>query len=119
MWLKKVLAGLEQIIENLQEEENLIIVEGKKDLHSLNQFNIKAVEIKGPIYKFVEKISSNHKKVILLLDTDKKGKKLTKRLVTEFQKYGVKVNLRCWKWLKKAKISHVEGLFTRFIKGGV
>ena len=102
---------MRETILSLQEEDKPIIVEGKKDLRSLHELGItNCLEIQGPLYLFAEKTSATTKKVILLLDTDKEGIKLTKMLVKELQKNKVKVELKYWHRLFDLKVSHVEGL---------
>jgi len=109
---------IRKFILELQEENNLIIVEGKNDSRSLNNLGIRnCIELNGPIYRFVESLSSE-KRVILLLDTDKEGKKLTKKLVEEFQKNGIKPELKHWIKLISLKISHVQGLYNMVRKFG-
>lgn len=112
MLTKEKKEKISKLILALQEENNLIIVEGKNDSRSLYNLGIKrCVELNGPIYQFVENLSSE-KKVVLLLDTDKEGKKLTKKLLEEFQRNKIKTELKYWRELLKLKISHVQGLYT-------
>jgi len=97
-------------ILSLKKEDALIIVEGKKDIIALNKFGVECVSLKGDLKGFCEKVSAERDEVVLLMDTDKEGRELTKRLKTYFSLPGVKVNLFYWNCLKKLRITHVEGL---------
>ena len=101
-------------IEELKNSDKLIIVEGKKDKKALEKLDIKNIKtIKGPLYKFIESIKS--KEVILLLDLDKEGKKLYKRLKTQLQKRGIKIDHKFREFLFKTRLSQIEGI-THYIK---
>lgn len=96
-------------IQELKNSKELIIVEGKKDKKALEELGIKNIKIiKGPLYKFIESIKQ--KRVILLVDLDKEGKKLYAILKNQFQKRKIKVDYRFRKFLFKAKLSHIEGI---------
>lgn len=66
---------------------------------------------KESLYEKAEQISKKYKKAILLLDADKKGRELTKKMTIYLQKNGVKVDKSTGKQLLAfAKIQTVESL---------
>ena len=106
-------------IEILDACELIIIVEGKKDIKSLERIGIskdKIREIKGPIFKFIEDTSSEIinnklKGVCILTDFDKKGKELYNTLSNEYAKNQIDIDDRFRNFLrKKTRVSHIEGL---------
>jgi 5S rRNA maturation endonuclease (ribonuclease M5) len=102
----------EEFVKNIIRADALVIVEGKKDVAKLTKLGITNVTqlSRRPLCSFAEKIASSHKKVILLLDNDKEGKKLFSKLKKEFGKLGVFVNTSFQRDLARMRISHVEGL---------
>jgi len=94
----------------LKDETVIVIVEGKKDKKTLLNHGIRSVTVQKSLLSFAENIAYKNNNVILLMDNDKKGVELTKRLKQIFERLGVKVNLRYWYALKRLKITHVEGL---------
>ncbi|RME55023.1 toprim domain-containing protein [Candidatus Woesearchaeota archaeon] len=103
-------------IERLKDENVLVIVEGKKDLNALKTLGLKNVEqINGPLFKFVEGIKQ--KKVVLLTDLDKEGKKLYKIIKSQLNSRGIVVDDNLRKLLASARISHVEGL-DKYVENG-
>ncbi|MEM2855767.1 MAG: toprim domain-containing protein [Candidatus Nitrosocaldaceae archaeon] len=78
------LQAIYDFIESLNEEEAIVVVEGKRDKEALIRLGYKGNAIilnsfKG-IYKLVEYLE-NASKVILLLDMDRKGIMLTNRIL--------------------------------------
>lgn len=108
--MKSLPENIADFVDSLKKEMNLIIVEGKKDIKSLNELGIECTKISGPLKVFCEKTAENHKKVILLMDTNKEGGELTKKLKEYFSILGTNVNILYWRSLVKMKISHVGGL---------
>ncbi len=102
---------LDKEIEKLKHVP-MIIVEGKKDINSLNEFGItNVVEIRGPIYLFCEDIAKKHKMVAILTDLDKEGKKLYSKLKKGLEKNGVKIDDVFRNFLfEETKITQIEGL---------
>lgn len=92
-------------------EENLVVVEGKKDVVALNNHDINCVEIIGDIYLFAEKKSEKKCKVLFLTDFDLEGKKLRIKLKRAFSRFGIEEqeSLRL-EFKKTFKLSHIEGL---------
>lgn len=77
---------LREVLEFLYEANKLVpvIVEGRRDAHALRKLGLVGEIItlhrgKG-IYEFCQHIDSNHRKAILLLDWDKEGEMLFRRL---------------------------------------
>ena len=96
----------------------VIIVEGKKDLTSLQALGFSkvyvihkiSVPIKERILTIAQQITKKEK-VCILTDFDKKGKALYFLLKSLFQEQGVKLDSSLRGLLLKAKVSHVEGLY--------
>ena len=96
----------------------VIIVEGKKDVNSLNALGFEKVyaihETSTSLKERLEKIVSlleKRDKICILTDFDKKGKKLYLLIKSELQTMGgVKVDSSLRGLLLKAQVSHIEGL---------
>jgi 5S rRNA maturation endonuclease (ribonuclease M5) len=106
----------EEWLDELKTETAPVIVEGESDQIALEKLGVKNVSAiaRKPLDRFTETISADE--VILLLDYDAEGKKLTKELCKIFQRNKIKCNLGYWKMLPRFKLSHVEGIFKRFNK---
>ena len=111
-----------QILECLGEESakgTPIIVEGKNDIETLNMLNIEGTIIAAKtggktVLDTVSEIEKTRKKeVILLLDFDRRGKELTKRLKQHLEKTEIKANLEFWLNLLSIvgkEVKDIEGL---------
>ena len=110
------LEEFENWIETLSEERKMIIVEGESDKKALENMGLIHVIAlaRQQLDFFVEKLKE--KKVILLMDYDIHGKKLTKELVRLLERRRIKYELKYWKLLPKLKIVHIEGLDSRYIR---
>ena len=115
---KKLLNAIEKA------KQNLIIVEGKKDKHSLSCLGFEDIfmihetgkSIQEKIEKVIEIQEQNPKqKICILTDFDKKGKQLYLLLKSKLQELGVRMDNTLRGALLKEKISHIEGL-SSFIK---
>ncbi len=114
------IAGLRIFVDRLNiESENgsVIVVEGKRDLEALIRVGctgeITVLNRYKGINDFVDSLSLDDKKIILLLDMDRTGKFLTRKLLTHLQSRGGNVSLFYKKILAKisnGKIRHVEDL---------
>lgn len=102
---------IEEFIKELREQSNCkpVVVEGKKDKAALEKFGIHNIHTlsQKPLFSFVENLAKNHKSVILLLDNDKEGRKLSKRLLHEFSHNGLQINRKFERAMRKLRISHV------------
>ena len=99
---------IRQVLAKLLEESakgTPIIVEGKKDMEAL-----RALGVEGPVLtvktggkSFFDAVSEierlNARKVILLLDFDRRGKEGTKRLKQDLECKKIKPNLEFWRAL--------------------
>ena len=111
-----------QILECLAEESARgipIIVEGKKDIETLQMLNVEGTIIAAKtggktILDTVSEIEKTRKKeAILMLDFDRRGKELTKRLAQYLEKTEIKANLMFWLNLSGIigkEVKDVEGL---------
>jgi len=98
-----------------QEERIVLIVEGKRDKFALQRL-IPKVKIfllsdqKRSLYESAEHVASNFNEAMLMLDADKKGKDLSKRMITYLQMHGIKINRDGEKLLKLTNRHHIEDL---------
>lgn len=99
-------------------KDYVIIVEGKKDVSSLNalgfskvymihQTSMSVKERAEEILKQIEK----RDKICILTDFDKKGKRMYMTLKPIFQELGARLDSSLRGLLLKARISHIEGLY--------
>jgi 5S rRNA maturation endonuclease (ribonuclease M5) len=110
----------ELLVKQIKETRELnleipIIVEGRLDVLALRKIGFSGEIIHLPKNKTIINFSyslTKYREVILLMDWDRKGKRLTsileKYLITE----GIRVNLKLWKLLNtiNSETSNVEGL---------
>ncbi len=82
--------NIEDFITSLNDESNrnsIVIVEGKKDVEALFYLgysgNIKAYHHYKGTTNFVDHCAFNYRKLILLLDSDAKGKIITKKILSQ------------------------------------
>jgi 5S rRNA maturation endonuclease (ribonuclease M5) len=68
-------------------KNSIVIVEGKRDMEALYYLgyngNIKAYHHYRGTTNFVDQCALNYKKLILLMDSDKKGKIITKKILSQ------------------------------------
>ncbi len=109
-----IMDSIEDFIKELIEESKCkpVVVEGKKDKAALEKLGIHNIHTlsQKPLFSFVEEIAESYKSVILLLDNDKEGKKIFKKLLQEFSHKGLQINKRFQSATKRLKISHIEGI---------
>lgn len=101
------------LFENIRKfsEENIIVVEGKKDVAALKAHNIPSISLNGSIDLFAERHSGKKCKVLILTDFDEEGKKLRLKLKEAFSRYGIEENEKLRKEFKRiTRLSHIEGL---------
>jgi 5S rRNA maturation endonuclease (ribonuclease M5) len=111
-------------LDDLREKNKTIpiIVEGLNDKRALLKLGMQGKIIKlhsqNTIDDFCKKISLEHAEVILLLDWDSKGKKLTSALIKNLAVYGVRVNFDFWKlcFSVVSQLSTVESLPSVFYR---
>ncbi len=115
-------------LEDLKERNRTvpIIVEGKKDIRALRLLSfegeILTIHSRMSIEGFCRRISRDYKEVILLLDWDQKGKKLTSSLIRHLNSYDVRTDFDFWKlcFSMASQMSNVESLpsfFYRAVSG--
>jgi 5S rRNA maturation endonuclease (ribonuclease M5) len=96
-----------------------IVVEGRKDLQALEELSVegKTITAKTSRKSFLDLTAEIEKQScpqpILLLDFDRRGKELTKRLTHHLETVKIKTNVNYWKELR-ALVGHdvkdIEGL---------
>ncbi len=122
--LEKRMEKIFDLLSRLSEEGAKgipIIIEGKKDVRSLKRLKIKGNMITAKTFGMtsidvLREIKRRQKReVIILLDFDRRGKELTKRLLRQFEREKIKCNLSYWKklqFLVGRNVKDVEGLYS-------
>ena len=115
---KELYDSLLEAIDNI-ESHILIIVEGKHDIVSLRELNIdnSILALEGrPLYKVVERVVKMQKKVLILVDLDKKGRIIYRYLYHHLTRHGIKVNTVFRDFLiRKTTIHQIEDIY-RYVK---
>lgn len=115
---ERVLELLDRLI-NESAKGTLIIVEGRKDVDTLRKLGIEghiiSAKTRGKsvldVLGEVEELGS--REVVVLMDFDRRGRELTKRLVQGFERMRIKPNLVFWKELRRLvgrEVKDIEGL---------
>ncbi|AAB99642.1 conserved hypothetical protein [Methanocaldococcus jannaschii DSM 2661] len=95
-YFEKLLEVIEEL--KIEAEEKPIIVEGKRDVESLEKLGVEGTFIiiaKTPIYLIADELVRKRvKEVILLTDFDRRGRMLAKAIIEEFRHRGIKVNTK-------------------------
>ncbi|MBS7632517.1 toprim domain-containing protein [Candidatus Bathyarchaeota archaeon] len=115
---EKILQILEKLAQKAA-EGTPIVVEGKKDIESLQALSVNGKIISAKtggksVLDVVSEIENyGAKEIILLLDFDRRGKQLTKKLIHQLEKSGITLNTRFWIELSSllaTEVKDVEGL---------
>ena len=111
------ISEFKKYVDEIIESRVLVLVEGKKDITALANLGIINVKsLNKPIYQIVEEIAKDHKECIILTDFDDKGKELYSKISIELQNFGVKLDNKFRNYLRRLKLSHIEGIDT-FVEG--
>ncbi len=98
-------------IEELQQAEKLIVVEGKKDVAALNKLgitNVKSLNTQ-PIFAFADNLIENE--IVILTDLDPAGRKLYHQLKKALVNRGKKVDSKFREFLfRETPLCEIEGL---------
>src|SRR6476469_736028 len=85
-----IIKDIDDFVLSLNAESNknsIVIVEGKRDMEALYYLgykgNIKAYHHYRGTTNFVDQCAVNYKKLILLMDSDRKGKIITKKILSQ------------------------------------
>ena len=113
---EKEISEIKKFVKHLNsQKDSIVIVEGKRDSNALRKlgFSGKTLEFHsfGGLVKFSDSVAK-YKNVILLLDGDRKGRYLTKRII-DLLAHRVKIDLSFKKKLisiTKGKIRFIEQL---------
>ena len=113
---EKEISEIKKFVIHLNsQKDSVVVVEGKRDSNALRKlgFSGKILEFHsfGGLVKFSDSVAK-YKNVILLLDGDKKGRYLTKRII-DLLAHRVKIDLSFKKKLvsiTKGKIRFIEQL---------
>ena len=93
----KTYAELESVIQEMDDFVDAIIVEGIHDREALEELGITKEILtcsSKPYCDFVDYLSSRHKKVVILTDYDRTGKRINKKLSSWLERAGIKVEKR-------------------------
>ena len=118
--VEKVFKSLEYLKEKNRSVP--IIVEGKNDIRALRRLSFQGeilqLHSRMTIEGFCRSISSRYKEVILLLDWDTKGKRLTSSLIRHLSSYEIKTDFDFWKlcFSMASQLSNVESLPSVFYR---
>ena len=95
------LERLEKVLQELREDPQPKLVEGKNDKKNLEALNIQNIRLihNSSLQKTVEE--TEEKRVIILTDFDRRGELLLKRLTELFKNEGIEVNKEYREKLKK------------------
>jgi 5S rRNA maturation endonuclease (ribonuclease M5) len=105
---------LEQTLTELKEDPRPKLVEGPKDRKALSYFGISNIKMVhgNALPEIPVKVQSD---VILLLDFDRKGRVLTKKLYDLFKSEGYRADLTFRKELRRlARLNVIEELVARY-----
>jgi len=110
---ERIQRTLEQIIQD-SEGGSLIIVEGQRDLDSLRSLGVAGRILcvqssRRNTFEFAEGIDGRHS-VIVLMDFDRQGVFLAKRLSRLLNAQGVRANLKTWRDLKQLTRSEIRSI---------
>lgn len=119
---------LQKFVNMLNEESSngaIVVVEGKRDVKALASIGFIGNVVMLNSYKGVNKLVEHLEqasKVILMLDMDRKGKYLTRKILTLLQYKGKNADLFYKKTLAeitKGKVRHTEDLtiYNKYISG--
>jgi len=113
------LEKVEEIISELKELADsgaIIVVEGRKDVESLQLLGVKGevrLASQQPLLEFTEMLSKSGKEIVLLTDWDKKGGILTRKIKTYLLDYGITPDTSIrgrLRTLVKKRIKDIESL---------
>jgi 5S rRNA maturation endonuclease (ribonuclease M5) len=119
---------LQKFVNMLNEESSngaVVVVEGKRDVNALASIGFKGNVVTLNNFRGINSLVDSlerESKVILMLDMDKKGKYLTRKILTLLQYKGKNVDMFYKKMLAaitKGKVRHTEDLtiYNRYISG--
>jgi len=103
-------------------KDEIIVVEGQRDKSSLLKLGLKNIFVlhkpKTSFYSRIEALEklAGKKKCAILTDLDKKGNFLYSAIKRNLTREGIKIDDSLRELLRKAKISHLEGLATYLLK---
>lgn len=89
---------LEELIQELRalaDRGTIIVVEGRKDVESLQSLGIKGdirLSSQHPLLDFTEQLSGSGKDIVLLTDWDRKGGMIARRIIDYLRDYGISPN---------------------------
>jgi 5S rRNA maturation endonuclease (ribonuclease M5) len=119
---------LQKFVNMLNEESSngaVVVVEGKRDVNALTSVGFKGNVVTLNNFRGINSLVDSlerESKVILMLDMDRKGKYLTRKILTLLQYKGKNVDMFYKKMLAaitKGKVRHTEDLtiYNRYISG--
>jgi len=107
--------ALNLMFRKINTNETLTLVEGKKDVLSLQSLGFKNIIPLNskPLYKVVDELVKRNQTVAILTDLDPEGRKLYSTLQHQLKKQGIKIDNDLRNFLfKHTPVRHIEGLAT-------
>lgn len=104
---------IEEFLVKLGRTEKSVIVEGRKDKAALETLGVRNVLCLNhrPVYKAAEEAAAKSRKVVILTDLDREGRRLYGKISTHLQTLGVEVDNYFREFLlRKTKVRQIEGL---------
>ena len=104
---------VEKIKKKIDDSEAVVLVEGINDKKALLKIGVDEVIAldKRPLFEVVEDIVDDYKDCILLVDLDKEGKKMFKKLNSDLSQRGVRVDKSFRNFLyAKTGVRQIENL---------
>jgi 5S rRNA maturation endonuclease (ribonuclease M5) len=88
-----------------------VIVEGQKDKIALEKLGFaNIICLHGPISQFCEDVAQRTKRVCILTDLDREGRKLYSQIKANLERNGVRIDDSLRDKIWKTKITQIEGL---------
>lgn len=117
----KLMKKIEELIDELNYNVDLVIVEGIHDENALRRYGytkrvLRFSDSRKPMYLFVDEIAEkyNGKKIVILLDYDRKGEMMSRKLESQLEGRGLKIEKHWRKTLRelmaKEKMMSIEEL---------
>jgi 5S rRNA maturation endonuclease (ribonuclease M5) len=118
-----IIKDIDDFVLSLNAESNknsIVIVEGKRDIEALYYLgykgNIKAYHHYRGTTNFVDQCAVSYNKIILLMDSDKKGKIITKKILSQLNGRIIDLNYKKkLQQITKGRIKKIEEIKSFYI----
>ena len=116
------ISKVKDFVKSLNSRHGIVVVEGKRDEDALKKLGYTGKICQFHSFKGLIKFADSmpkYKNLVLLLDSDRKGRYLTKRIISQLQ-HRMTIDLSCRKELTaitKGRVKNVEDLTMYVIEG--